>query len=237
MVYGAIVAGGIGSRMKLADMPKQFLPLGGKPIIIHTVEKFLKNDRLDYVYVGINGDWEAYFKELLKSHGIDSERLKVVCGGSDRNGTIMNIIASIHGEHGRNESDILVTHDAVRPFVTNRMINDNIEHAMKFGACDTAIPSTDTIATSEDGEFVAAIPNRNKMYYMQTPQSFNLNLLFDLYNDISEEQKAELTDACKIFILSGHKVSLVRGAVHNIKITTVSDYKIAEAILEGNLGD
>ena len=81
MVFGAILAGGIGSRMKLADMPKQFLPLGSKPIIIHTVEKFLANARFDKVLVGINGDWELYFNDLLKKHGVDDERLAVVVGG------------------------------------------------------------------------------------------------------------------------------------------------------------
>ncbi len=237
MVFGAILAGGIGSRMKLADMPKQFLPLGSKPIIIHTVEKFLANDRFDKVLVGINGDWELYFNDLLKKHGVNDERLAVVVGGADRNSTIMNIISYINENISDSEDDIIVTHDAVRPFVTSRILNENIDAATKYGMCDTVIPATDTIVKSEDGEYISDIPQRSELYQGQTPQSFNMSMLRDLYNALSDEQKAELTDACKIFTLSGKKVRLVEGEVHNIKITTVSDYKIAQSILGGNLGD
>lgn len=237
MIFGAILAGGVGSRMKLADMPKQFLPLGSKPIIIHTVEKFLANSRFDKVFVGINGDWELYFIDLLKKHNIDTDRLVVVVGGSDRNSTIMNIISYINKNISDSDDDVIVTHDAVRPFVTMRILNENIDAALECGMCDTVIPATDTIVRSVDGSYIDEIPQRSELYQGQTPQSFNLNMLRDLYNGLSDEKKAELTDACKIFTINDKKVKLVEGEVYNIKITTVSDYKIAQSILGGNLGD
>ena len=237
MIFGAVLAGGVGSRMKLADMPKQFLPLGSKPIIIHTVEKFLANERFDYVYVGINGDWQLYFEDLLKKHSVCDNRLRVVAGGADRNSTIMNIISDINKNISESDDDVIITHDAVRPFVTSRILNENIDLALKYGMCDTVIPATDTIVKSVDGKYVSDIPQRSELYQGQTPQSFKINMLRDLYNGLSAEKKSELTDACKIFTLAGHKVRLVEGEVYNIKITTVSDYKIAESILGGNISD
>ena len=237
MIFGAILAGGIGSRMKMADMPKQFLLLGSKPIIIHTVEKFLANERFDCIYIGINGDWVLYFEDLLKKFNLSSDRIKVVAGGTDRNLTIMNIIADIHENISKSEDDVIVTHDAVRPFLTNRIINENIDAAIKYGGCDTVIPATDTIIASTDKEYISDVPDRNELYQGQTPQSFNLNKLHAMYNGLSEQEKATLTDACKIFTITGNKVRLVKGEACNIKITTVSDYKIAEAIVGGNISD
>ena len=233
MIYGAVLAGGVGSRMKLADMPKQFLPLGSKPIMVHTIEKFLANDRFDVVYAGVNKDWLLYFEDLLQKHGIDDSRLRVVAGGRDRNETIMNIIADIEANGGVKEEDVIVTHDAVRPFVSARMIQENIDAALTYGMVDTVIPATDTIVVSEDGESISSIPRRDQQFQGQTPQSFNIRLLKSLYDALSDEQKAELTDACKICTLAGKKVRLVEGETYNIKITTVNDYKIAQSIIGG----
>lgn len=239
MIYGAIVAGGVGNRMNLSGLPKQFLPLGKskKPIIIHTLEKFLLCDRLDYIYLGIHKDWTGYAEELLDKYGIDMKKVFVTEGGADRNLTIMNIIKSIESNHKCSSNDIIVTHDAVRPFVTLKMIEENIDSAIQCGACDTVVSSIDTIIESQDNVYISHIPNRKLMYQGQTPQSFNMMKLKDLYFDLSDEEKNILTDACKIFTFRNQPVKLVKGDTFNIKITTVSDYKIAEAIVGGNMSD
>lgn len=239
MVFGAIVAGGIGNRMNMAGMPKQFLPLGksGKPIIIHTLEKFMLCDEFDFIYIGVHKEWIDYAQELLKKHKINSDKIFITQGGADRNLTILNIISEIEKNHGESEKHIIVTHDAVRPFVTLKMISENIKAAMKCGACDTVVSSVDTIVKSEGGEFIDVIPNRKFMYLGQTPQSFNMSKLKRLYQSLSEEEKAVLTDACKIFSFRNEPVLLVEGDNFNIKITTQSDYKIANAILGGNMLD
>lgn len=231
MIYAAILAGGVGSRMQNTDMPKQFLELGGKPIIIHTVEKMLMCGKFDKVYVGINPDWQSFCNDLIEKHVGCDDRIRVVAGGADRNGTIINIIDAIKAESGISDDDIIVTHDAVRPFVTMRIIEDNIKAAIEHGACDTVIPATDTIVRSLDGESITEIPDRSKLYQGQTPQSFNINMLLGCIQTLSDEQKAELTDACKICVLAGKKVKLVKGEVLNFKITTVSDYQLAQAML------
>ena len=214
MIYAAVLAGGKGTRMGSTDVPKQFLELDGKPIIIHTVEKMLMCDRFEKVIIGINPDWKSYCEDLIQKHIGNDDRLIVCAGGNDRN-----------------DDDIIVTHDAVRPFVTKRIIEDNIEAALKYGACDTVIPATDTIVRSDDGKTISEVPERSRLYQGQTPQSFNIKLLMDSFNALTDEEKATLTDACKILVLKNHPVHLVNGEVLNFKITTISDYQLAKAML------
>ncbi|MBR2578887.1 MAG: 2-C-methyl-D-erythritol 4-phosphate cytidylyltransferase, partial [Clostridia bacterium] len=233
MIFGAIVAGGVGNRMNLSGLPKQFLPLGEskKPIIIHTLEKFLMCEKFDYIYLGVHKDWTQYAEELIEKYNLKSEKIVIVAGGADRNSTIFNIIDAIEKQHGVSDGDVIVTHDAVRPFLTLRMINENIEAAKRCGACDTVIPAVDTIVESKSGKEITAIPNRKYLYQGQTPQSFDIKKLKKLYLDLSGEEKSRMTDACGVFAIRNEPVELVMGDTFNIKITTVSDYKIAEAIL------
>ena len=234
MIFGAILAGGIGSRMNISDMPKQFLMLGSKPIIIHTVEKFLMCRRLDKIYIGVHPDWMLHMQDLIEKYDLEAEKIICVPGGKDRNSTIFNIINSIKERYGDDKDNIVVTHDSVRPFVTHRIIEENIDAAIKYGACNTVIGATDTIVMSESGSTITSIPNRNFVYQGQTPQSFKVNLLFDMYNDLTDAEKAALTDACKICVMRDYPVHMVEGEVSNLKITTVVDYKIAMA-LEGGI--
>lgn len=231
MIFAGILAGGKGTRMNISKMPKQFLKIGEKPIIIHTLEKFLLCNELDYIYIGVHRDWITYCEDLVKKHIKDSKKIKIVQGGEDRNGTIMNIVKSIEEEFGKSDEHVLITHDAVRPFVTIKIIEENIKAVVKFGACDTVIPATDTIVRSVDNQKITEIPNRKEFYQGQTPQSFNINLLKELYSQLTAEEKEILTDACKICVIKNKPVYLVEGDTLNIKITTMSDYTIANAIL------
>lgn len=233
MIFGAVLAGGIGSRMNISDMPKQFLPLGDRPIIIHTLEKFLMCNKFDKIYIGIHPDWVCHMKDIINKYDLDCGKFELVCGGSDRNETIQNIISAIEEQYGQDDNHIIVTHDSVRPFVSLKMIEDNIEALKEYEACNTVCASIDTIVVSYDNKEISSIPNRNFMYQGQTPQSFKVSLLKRLYNDLSDEEKSELTDACKICVIRKVPVKLVQGDVSNLKITTVSDYKIAQAMLGG----
>ncbi|QDW73679.1 2-C-methyl-D-erythritol 4-phosphate cytidylyltransferase [Lachnospiraceae bacterium KGMB03038] len=238
MIFGGILAGGTGTRMNMADMPKQFLELGSKPMVIHTLEKFLLCPRMDQVYIGVHPNWVLHMEDLVEKYiGIRKENVHIVEGGHDRNETIMNIVAAIEKDYGESEEHYIITHDSVRPFVTSRILEDNIEAVQKFQVCDTVIPATDTIVVSEDGESIAEIPVRDRMYQGQTPQSFQIRLLKELYESLGENEKAILTDACKMAVVRNHKVSLVKGEPSNLKITTVSDYKIAQAMVGGKIID
>lgn len=154
-------------------------------------------------------------------------------GGATRNETIQNAIDYIDRSGNLDEDTIIVTHDAVRPFVTYRIIKENIEAAQKYGACDTVIPATDTIVESRDGQTISSIPNRAHLYQGQTPQSFKALKLRQLYGRLSDEEKDILTDAAKIFVIKGEPVQLVRGEKSNVKITYPYDLTVAESLLKG----
>lgn len=233
MIFGVVLAGGVGNRMGNVEKPKQFLTLGDKPIIIHTLEKFYVNSKFEKIIVLSPAQWLNHTKNIIKKNLGDSDRIVVIEGGSTRNETIMNSIRYIEKEYGLDDDTIIVTHDSVRPFLTHRIIEDNIEAAIKYGACDTVIPATDTIVESMDNTMISNIPDRSKMYQGQTPQSFRAKRLKDLYDALTEEEKNILTDACKIFVIKGEKVQLVEGEVFNIKITYPYDLRVAETLIEG----
>lgn len=230
-IYGEILAGGKGTRMGNTEKPKQFLNLGDKPILIHTLEQFLLNQEFAKVLVLCPQEWIAYCQDIIRKYLGANDRVALVKGGGSRNETILNGCRFIESEYGLDESDIVITHDAVRPFVNQRILKDNIELIKSCDAVDTVIEATDTIVVSTDGESISSIPVRNEMYQGQTPQSFRITELMKLYDSLSEEEKKILTDACKIFILKGKKVQLVKGEVYNMKVTTLHDLKLANAIL------
>ena len=231
MIFAGIVAGGCGSRVKSAVIPKQFIEIGGVPVIVRTVGAFLAVEEIDMVYVGIKPDWHEYTDELFERFEIDSRRVKVIDGGADRNGTVMNIAEAIVAEHGKNEGDIILTHDAVRPFVTEKIIKDNIEAIREHSACGTYMPAADTIIRS-DGEKVRETLNRSELYQAQTPQTFRFGDLRRNYYSLSEEQKKKLTDTCSVFTACNEDIYLVVGDALNFKITTDSDLKMANALAE-----
>ncbi|MCR5587526.1 MAG: 2-C-methyl-D-erythritol 4-phosphate cytidylyltransferase [Lachnospiraceae bacterium] len=269
MVYGVIVAGGIGSRMA-ADKPKQFLMLKDKPIIVHTVEKFYKHDKISKVIVLVPNDWVEYTEELMdeyfgdgngvcqgeesasangvsasvdgvsaSANGVSASadsasasKIIVISGGETRNETIMNSINYIEEKFGISDETIIVTHDSVRPFVSYKIIDDNIQAAAEFGAVTTAIGATDTILECSDEGIIERVPDRAHMYQCQTPQTFKALRLREMYLGLSDEKKAILTDATGILMDAGDKVHVVMGDKKNIKITVPSDMKVAEVFLD-----
>ena len=235
MIFGVVLAGGIGSRMGNVEKPKQFLTIGDKPIIIHTLEKFYVNDKFEQIIVLCPTQWVEHTKNLIKKYLKDENRVVVIPGGETRNDTIMNAIAHIEKNFSVDDDTIIVTHDSVRPFVTHRIIEENISAAMEYGACDTVIPATDTIVESANHKVISNIPERSKMYQGQTPQSFKAKKLKELYYSLTEEEKDVLTDAAKIFVIKGEEVKLVDGEVFNIKITYPYDLKVAEALLSDKM--
>ena len=232
MIFAAILAGGIGSRMSGTDVPKQFLPLGNKPVIIHTIEKFVINEKIDKIIVLTPKNFINHTNHLIEEHIGKNDNIIVIEGGKTRNDTLINSIKYIDENFGIDDESIILTHDSVRPFVTHRIIEDNIDAAKRYGACDTVVPSTDTIVESINSRTIESIPVRDYYYQGQTPQSFNIKKLFNLINSLTEEESNVLTDACKIFVLKDEDVYLVDGEVTNIKITYPYDLKLANTILE-----
>ncbi len=237
MVYAVILAGGKGSRFG-GEKPKQYYSVKDKPILIHTVEKFILCPEIDKILVMCPALWLEHTKNLINKYLAPAEdKIFVDIGGDTRNETIMNAIKFIESSGDLDNDTIIVTHDSVRPFVTRRIIKENIEYAKKYGACDTVIPATDTIVESPDGEIIQNIPKRMDYYQGQTPQSFNAVELREAYYSLSEDDKSLLTDASKICVLAGKKVYLVKGEPYNIKITYPYDLRLTRSLLEDDLDD
>ena len=171
-VFALVLAGGMGSRMG-GDKPKQFLMAGGKPVIIHTLNRFLKHGGFKKIIVLCPYEWVSYTEEIIKEHtGNSMENIAVTAGGQSRNNTIMAGISYIEDNYGICNSTIVVTHDAARPFINNRIIDGNINTALKYGAATTAVPATDTILYCPDKKTVGSITDRSLLYMCQTPQTF-----------------------------------------------------------------
>lgn len=230
MIYGVILAGG---NRGISDSPMQYQEVGNKPILVHTVEKFLLYGKIDKILVLCQREWMDKTTALLERHlGRGMENIDVLEGGDTRNETIMRAVDYIDARGELEEDTLIVTHDALRPFVTRRMIEENVAAGLKYGMVDTVLPATDTIVYSEDGEDIGSVPDRAGMYQGQTPQTFRAKRLRECYQKLTCEQREVLTDACKICILQGEKVHLVRGEVFNIKITYPYDLQVAKTLLK-----
>ena len=230
MNFAGILAGGSGTRMGKTDLPKQFLSLGEKPIIVHTIEQFLISPVIEHIIVAVPENWINYTKDIIEKY-CNSDRITVISGGADRNGTVMNVCRYIEENYKTDENTVLVTHDAVRPFITQRIIKDNVNGCLKYGATDTVVPAFDTIVESKNGETISNIPIRSEMYQGQTPQSFKLKEFISINESLTEEEKAILTDACKVYVMKNKTVGLVMGETYNMKITTKHDLKIANLMI------
>lgn len=238
MTYGIILASGKGVRIKdNIDIPKQFRIVGNKSILIYTIENFLNAKVFDYILVVVSDEYKEYTKELLKKYNIPQNKIKIVLGGKERMDSIENAIISIERTFGIQDNDIVLIHDSVRPFITEKIILDSVEGAKKYGATVCAVPVSDTLLISEDGDTVSSIPKRSLYYKGQSPDSFNLKLFANLLSKVSEEDRKNITGTSQVCTLNNYPIHMVEGDEINFKITTKSDFAIAEGICEGSEKD
>ncbi len=235
MIIGAILAGGQGTRLG-GELPKQFLPLGDKPVLCHALGHFLACDEIDMVFVVVPHDRIDYTEQLLCPYSGKAD-VKVIAGGADRTGSLLHVLRAIDERYGNSDEHIVITHDAARPFINARILRDNIEAVQRTGACGTAMPMIDSVIESADGVTIDQMPDRARFYKMQTPQSFRVNLLKMCFSKLTDDQKAALTDGCNVCRLAGEPVEIVRGSAYNLKITTAADLKMAQMIWDGGLAD
>lgn len=229
MIYAIVLAGGSGSRMH-SELPKQYLNLyRRRPVAYYALQAFYNCESVDKVIFVTGNDYFDLGLEISQRY-FNSDIL-VCTGGKNRNESLMHGIEFIEERFGLDENTIVLTHDAARPFVSERMILDNIAAMSEADACDTCIPAVDTVIEGEGG-FAAAMPVRDRMFYCQTPQTFRAAKLKRLYHSLDEAQKKELSDAGKIFHLCGEKVKIVEGDRNNIKITYPIDLELAKLMMK-----
>ncbi|MBR5712834.1 MAG: 2-C-methyl-D-erythritol 4-phosphate cytidylyltransferase [Lachnospiraceae bacterium] len=233
MIIGAIVAGGSGSRMG-TSIPKQFLRLGTKRILLWSVETFLNHPRMDAVIVGVPKEWLAYSAALFDDFVFGDKRRKILLteGGANRNETLWRITETAIAKLGADADTILVTHDAVRPFVTKEAVTAGIETLSRAGkgfAVTTAIPATDTVLRVHENGEVREVPKRSRMLLAQTPQTVYLGEWRKVYERMTPDERELRTDISGCYIATGLRVLTVAGERGNVKITTPEDYEAALA--------
>ena len=225
-----IMAGGIGSRMNSPELPKQFIKIDNEPIIIKTIRNFTDFGTFEAGIVCCPVDWLEYMKSLLFEYKLSSENIFVIPGGANRNSSVKNGCRFLTEHYKITDDDIVLTHDAVRPFINSRIIKENIASVKEYGSANTVMPVYDSIISSADKEFVFENVPRNNIYRVQTPQSFKVNQLNTVINSLTDDELEKYTDVASIFLERGFKVKLVKGEDSNIKITTPFDLAVAQTV-------
>ena len=232
MNYAIILAGGVGQRMRNSGMPKQFLEVFGKPILVYTIEKFEQCDDVDQIIIACNASWIDYMMELLIRFNLKKVR-KVVVGGKNRQGSIDNALKVIENT-SENDNDIVVIHDGVRPLVNINVISENIRVARQYGCAMTVRAVVESVViTNQDVASFEDFKKRDDTYTLTSPQTFKLGILRGLYKKIDGiEQPFPLLDTALIYTFLGNQIHIVKEDNQNIKITTPEDYYILKAMLE-----
>lgn len=237
MIYAAVLAGGIGKRIERHSIPKQFISIGGTPIIMLTIREFLKNTRFEKIYIAIHKDWKDHLNELLNAAFSETElnRIGLVEGGKERLDSFTNVMDAIIESHGLNAEDVLICHDSVRPFVSQQMINDCIDATIEDNFALTVVPTTDTIHTAHEERFIDGTLERNGLYNGQNPSGFNIALLKKAIDSFTDETKAAVTGTTQLILKLGYKIRIVKGHTSNFKITTDNDLDVADRIIRSRV--
>jgi 2-C-methyl-D-erythritol 4-phosphate cytidylyltransferase len=232
-----IPAAGLGTRMlpagsgKAKSPSKQFTDLGGVPILLHTLRRFAASPRITEIFVALRKDEIPGFREQLQNEGKDilKKKLELVEGGEHRQNSVANALAAV----AAGADDVVLVHDAVRPFVTDAIIEDVIRGAEKFGAAIAGTPAVDTVKKVErtaEGAVVTATIPREHVVLAQTPQGFKFRVLKSAFDEATADGFIG-TDEASLVERSGHEVAVVMGSPRNIKITSPGDMELAEFYL------
>ena len=229
MNIAIIFAGGSGTRMKTQGLPKQFLKVEGKPIIIKTLENFERNDNIDKIYIACKEDWIEYLETELENYNIEKV-VKIVAGGETGQDSIYNALAAA-GKENPSDSIVLI-HDGVRPFITQELIDQNIKDVRDYGSSITSTPCFETAIVSRDGENVQDVPNRDIMYTAQAPQCFYLGEILEVHEKVrkTEQKYNGIVDSCNLMRNNGYNIHITMGPRNNIKVTTPTDYYLIQAL-------
>ncbi|MBI2742764.1 MAG: 2-C-methyl-D-erythritol 4-phosphate cytidylyltransferase [Chlamydiales bacterium] len=219
-VSAILLMGGKGARFKSA-LPKQFHALAGKKIYLHTLERFLKSSLFAEIILVCPEEWAEEVKSDLEGC---TDNIRIAVGGATRQeSSYLGLLACSP------QTTHVVIHDAVRPFVTEKILRENIAACQAFEAADTCTPSADTIVHSKDGQKIDEIPQRAHYLRGQTPQSFSYPLILKAH-ELAEKEGRAATDDCSLVLALGHPVRIVEGDESNIKITTDLDLYLAEQL-------
>lgn len=219
-VTAIIPAGGIGQRMNL-DLPKQFIEISGKPIIVYTLEAISECRYIDEIVVAVPDGYISYLNKKIKEYGLNKVT-KILCGGKTRQQTVYKCIS----EDVKN--DYILIHDAVRPFIDTKILSIAIDEAYKHGASAVGKKAVDTLKLADESGFISKTVDRSKIWQIETPQIFKKDILIKAH-ETATEKNYEATDDCQLVEFIGEKIKLIENDTLNLKITHTEDLKIMEA--------
>ena len=229
-VSALIFAGGTGKRMNTKTLPKQFLELHGKPIIIHTIEHFEAHPEIKDIVVVCVDDWLDYCKDLLAKFNIKKVS-QVVPGGETGQMSIFNGLEVLREKYQGNDDYVLI-HDGVRPLIDEEIISKNIESVKKYGTAITVKPVIETVVQVDEEDIINNVIERSTCQTAVAPQSFVLSEIYSLHMRAQAEKLFDMTDSATLARYYGLSLHTVMGGSENIKITTPSDFYIFRAIYE-----
>ncbi|MBQ9652321.1 MAG: bifunctional cytidylyltransferase/SDR family oxidoreductase [Prevotella sp.] len=218
MNVAVILAGGVGKRLGLST-PKQFFKVAGKMVVEHTIDTFEHNSKIDEIAIVSNAFYISEFETLILKNGWKKVK-KILKGGKERYDSSLSAIYAYEGQ-----KDVrLIFHDAVRPLVSQRIIDDVVEALDKYDAINVALPSADTII-EVDGDFISNIPDRSRLRRGQTPQAFRLETIRAAYDIALQDPEFKVTDDCGVVMkyLPTTPIFVVEGEGSNMKLTYKED--------------
>jgi 2-C-methyl-D-erythritol 4-phosphate cytidylyltransferase len=224
-----IVAGGSGKRIE-GNLPKQFLMLGDKPILAHTIEKFEKCDLVDEIILVVPEDHLGHCSQAIVDKYTFSKIRKITCGGKERQNSVYNGLKACY-----DSTSIVCIHDGVRPLVSQEVVAGSIKLCQRKKAVIVAVPAKDTIKQVENGLVITTL-DRGKLWLVQTPQVFDYKLILEAHKKAMDEKFFGTDDSVLVERL-GYEVSVLEGNYSNIKITTAEDLLEAEKLLEAETSE
>lgn len=225
--YVIILAGGIGSRLG-GPMPKQFLSLNDKPVIVHTLENFERNKNIDGIIIVCVRDWISHLKEILLEYKI-SKVIDIVEGGETGHDSTRNGIFSLREK--LSSDDYIIIHDAARPILPQAAIDEMLKVAHDKGNASLAIPCYETVIYTDDGSSGDKQLDRCKIMRIQTPQTYRYGEILPLYDMAEKENKHDFVYADLVLIYYGKTVYFSKGFTNNIKITRKEDIPLCKALM------
>ena len=227
MNIALIIAGGSGKRMG-QDIPKQFLTINEKPVIIYTLEAFQSHADIDEIAVVCIANWENVLKAYAKQFNI-TKLHHVIVGGDCGQSSIRNGVFALEKQYS--QDDIVLIHDAIRPLVSHEIISDCISKVQEYGNAISAVPCAEAMLETSDGVFSTSSYARDKLKRTQTPQGFRLGKICDLHHRALEMGITNSIASCTLMVQLGNKVYFSAGSEKNIKLTTTDDIDIFRALL------
>ena len=222
-----IIAGGSGARMH-QDIPKQFITVNEKPVIVYTLEAFQSHPEIDVIAVVCIEGWDHVLKAYAKQFGI-AKLEYIVPGGENGQSSIRNGIFEL--EKHFDKDDIVLIHDAIRPMVSAEIISDCITKTRRYGNATTVIPCAEAMLQTEDAVMSTGSYPRDRLKRTQTPQGFKIGDIAQLHRDALEAGITNSVASCTLMIEMGRQVYFSNGSEKNIKLTTVDDIDIFKALL------